>query len=124
VWERAKVFPARACLLGNLTSQILVSAKSHILLPRFVDVTDLDSPRVNVERFHHMTRREADVMFCAGRIHRLGEKLWQLTDDSLEPPSWNTGKGRLSLEVDGAVQILMAAEMRRRPAWSVSIEEL
>jgi len=70
-----------------------------------------------------MTKQEASALARAGRIRQLGDsgKVWQLTEDSLARPSWETGSGRISLEVSGSLQAFMAVEMRQRPAYSAAI---
>ncbi|MGA3295266.1 MAG: hypothetical protein ABSE45_14960 [Candidatus Acidiferrales bacterium] len=99
-----------------------MSAKKHILVPRGFTAADLTPPLLHSEKFHRMTRQEASALARAGRIRALGDsgKIWQLTDDSLARPSWESGGGRISLEVPVSVQALMAAEMRRPRAWCVT----
>lgn len=98
-----------------------MSAKKHILVPRSFTLADLNSLDHHSGKFPHMTKQEANVLERAGAIELLGEKVWQLTDDSFARPSWETGDGRVSLEVEVHVQSLMASEMRRRPSWCVTI---
>lgn len=70
-----------------------------------------------------MTRQEANALAREGRIRALGSsgKVWQLAEDSFARPSRETGAGRISLEVPGFIQAALACDMRRRPAWCVTI---
>lgn len=104
-----------------------MSAKKHILVPRSFNAADADSffagPARDSEKFHRMSRQEANALANQGRIRALGSsgKVWQLTEDSFARPSRETGEGRISLEVPFSIQAILAGEMRRRPAWCVTI---
>lgn len=71
-----------------------------------------------------MSKQEAAALVLSDRIRPLGSsgKVWQLTEDSFARPNWESGDGRISLEVDGRVQALLASEMRRRPSWCITTQ--
>ena len=97
-----------------------MSAKKHILVPRSFTAADL-TPHLNLEKFHRMTRQEANKLAHEGRIHELSPKVWQLTEESLTHPDRETGEGRVSREIPFALQSFMESEMRGSRAWCVTI---
>ncbi|MGH9716414.1 MAG: hypothetical protein ACRD4R_06775 [Candidatus Acidiferrales bacterium] len=107
-----------------------MSAKKHILVPHHFTEDDFvpgsvyaRSARAAAHEFHRMSGREATALARQGKIRALGEsgKVWQLAEDSFARPSRETGDGRISLEVPFSIQAMLAGEMRRRPAWCVTI---
>jgi hypothetical protein len=99
-----------------------VSAK-HTIVPRGFALADLDH-RFDPEKFQRVTGRQARALAQAGTIRQLGDsgKVWQLTEISITHSDYETGKGRVSLEIPFALQSFVTSEMRRRPSWDVMIE--
>ena len=105
-----------------------MSKKRHIVVPRGWTAADVEQQFTDGRsraRFRHLTGSEAALLPAAGRIERLGEsgKVWQLCDDEFSADaSRPTGAGRISLEIPAALRSFVAAEMRGRPSWSVTID--
>ena len=105
-----------------------MSKKRHIVVPRGWTVADVEQQFTDGPsraRFQHLTGREASALASAGRIDPLGEsgKVWQLRDDEFSADaSRPTGAGRISLEIPAALRSFVAAEMRGRPSWCVTID--
>jgi hypothetical protein len=98
--------------------------KNHVLVGRSFSSAD-EIPRTALEKFQHMTGRQARALAQAGIIRQLGEsgKVWQLTEISITRSDYETGKGRISLEIPFALRSFVTSEIRRRPSWDVMIEE-
>jgi hypothetical protein len=92
-----------------------VSAKKHVLIPRaFASAADV--PRAALSRFHRMTGEECKALERAGRIEKIGSKLWRLTEEACATAaSWETGNGLLSLAIERDVRDVLRFEMAARP---------
>lgn len=105
-----------------------MSLKKHIIVPPGFTSADAESHLAanrdcNSDRFPRLTKTEAGSLARAGRIEPLGSsgKVWRWAQALPMRSSRPTGEGRVSLEIPFALQSFMAGEMRRRPAWCVTI---
>jgi len=98
-----------------------VSKKSNVIVPRHF--TEKDSARFHSEKFHHVSNSERKELLDAGAIVALGNsgRVFQFTTQSLARSNYETGDGRLSLEIPLSVQSLMFSDMRRKPSWQINI---
>jgi hypothetical protein len=98
-----------------------VSSK-HTIVPRNFTAADVGSC-FDPEKFQRVTARQARALAQDGRIRQLGDsgRIWQLTEESWARPSYETGDGRVSLEVPLSIRTMLECEIRRRPAWGVTI---
>jgi hypothetical protein len=98
-----------------------MSAK-HSIVPRGFNAADAEA--CDLDKFERVTARQARALAQAGMIRQLGAsgKIWQRVDLSLARPDYETGKGRVSLEVPLSIRAMLETEMRNRPSWCVQTE--
>ncbi|HLW82560.1 MAG TPA: hypothetical protein VKS20_11030 [Candidatus Acidoferrales bacterium] len=91
-------------------------AKAHCIVPRGFSFAGERPSREALAKFRHVTGAEARGLRLAGRIEKVGPKLWQLTEAFATAIAGKTADGLLSREICGAVRYVMVFEMARRPA--------
>ncbi len=76
-----------------------MSRKTHLIVPRWFALADVEGLLVHEARCQRVTSRQARAMAQAGMIRQLGEsgRIWQLAELATLPPVFETGDGLLSL---------------------------
>jgi hypothetical protein len=101
-----------------------VSTK-HTIVPRGFGAAELERciQAGKIEKFERITARQARALAQAGIIQQLGEsgKVWQRTEDLPVRADYETGKGRVSLEIPRNTRRIIASEMRRKPLYEEEV---
>ena len=95
-----------------------MSAKRNVIVPAgFTAAQALRCTFLN--RFHHLTNREAEELRKAGKIRQLAERVWQCIEQPITHGYKETERGRVSLEIPKRLQDFMAVEMAGHPSWAL-----